>query len=206
MNATQRNAPLAPDQTRPDQTRPRSAITHHMHRLCEQDAAFRKSIGGMIWPRGASIARLREGAEPVTSDSLLVQTKESDHTFDSTTCGVWCGGDAYLLIHAHATYAMRMYVSGFVAAAAYWNFDNATDSASPEFVEGIDKLNDALQVRRHPPPAAAAAAALRCCLLRAAIGQMVRWCGGRGWATERTAAAAALSCACVCVVCLFSGA
>ena len=99
-NATQRTAPLAPDQTRPDQTRPdqtrpRSAITHHMHRLCEQDAAFRKSIGGMIWPRGASIARLREGAEPVTSDSLLVQTKESDHTFDSTTCGVWCGGDAY---------------------------------------------------------------------------------------------------------------
>jgi hypothetical protein len=119
-----------------------------MHRLCEQDAAFRKSIGGMIWPRGASIARLRAGAEPVTSDSLLVQTKESDHTFDSTTCGVWCGGDVYLLMHAHATYAMHMYVSGFVAAAAYWNFDNATDSASPEFVEGIDKLNDALQVRR----------------------------------------------------------
>jgi hypothetical protein len=99
-NATQRTlgtrpGQARPDQTRPDQARPRSAITHHMHRLCEQDAAFRKSIGGMIWPRGASIARLREGAEPVTSDSLLVQTKESDHTFDSTTCGVWCGGDAY---------------------------------------------------------------------------------------------------------------
>jgi hypothetical protein len=36
---------------------------------------------------------------------------------------------------------------GFVAAAAYWNFDNATDPSSPQFVQGIYKLNDALRAR-----------------------------------------------------------
>lgn len=51
------------------------------------DEAFRKSIGGMIWPRG------------------------------------------------------------FVAAAAYWNFQNTTDPSSPSFVAAIDRLNDQLQGR-----------------------------------------------------------
>ena len=36
---------------------------------------------------------------------------------------------------------------GFVAAASYWNWVNGTDPASPAFVEGIWKLNDALHAR-----------------------------------------------------------
>jgi len=51
------------------------------------DAAFAKSIGGMIWPRG------------------------------------------------------------FVAAAAYWNYDKNADPASDEFQKAIYKINDAVQAR-----------------------------------------------------------
>ena len=37
---------------------------------------------------------------------------------------------------------------GFVAAAAFWNYDNATDSSSPEFVAGINKLNGQLLAQK----------------------------------------------------------
>jgi hypothetical protein len=52
-----------------------------------QDAAFGKSIGGMIWPRG------------------------------------------------------------FVGAAAFWNYNNATNPADPAFVASIYKLNDEVKAR-----------------------------------------------------------
>jgi len=36
---------------------------------------------------------------------------------------------------------------GFVGAAAFWNFDNSTDPASPDFVASIYKLSDSLAAR-----------------------------------------------------------
>lgn len=53
----------------------------------EADAAFHRSIGGMLWPRG------------------------------------------------------------FVAAAAFWHFDNTTDASAPGFVASVYKMNDALRAR-----------------------------------------------------------